>query len=46
MGITFLRNLHLSVDGSLSVKQAHDLTDHLADELTFGTAQRKVNNSC
>ncbi|MCW8801942.1 MAG: cation diffusion facilitator family transporter [Candidatus Bathyarchaeota archaeon] len=25
--------LHLSVDGSLSVKEAHDLTDHLADEL-------------
>jgi len=25
--------LHLSVDGSLSVKQAHDLTDHLAEEL-------------
>ena len=25
--------LHLSVDGTLSVKEAHDLTDHLADEL-------------
>ncbi len=25
--------LHLSVDGSLSVQQAHDLTDHLTDEL-------------
>lgn len=25
--------LHLSVDGSLSVKEAHDLTDHLKDEL-------------
>ena len=25
--------LHLSVDGSLSVKQAHDLTDHLEEEL-------------
>ena len=25
--------LHLSVDGSLSVKQAHNLTDHLANEL-------------
>ena len=25
--------LHLSVDGSLSVKDAHDLTDHLEDEL-------------
>jgi cation diffusion facilitator family transporter len=25
--------LHLSVDGSLSVKEAHDLTDHLQDEL-------------
>jgi len=25
--------LHLSVDGSLSVKEAHDLTDHLAEEL-------------
>ncbi|MCW4033901.1 MAG: cation diffusion facilitator family transporter [Candidatus Bathyarchaeota archaeon] len=25
--------LHLSVDGSLSVKEAHDLTDHLEDEL-------------
>jgi len=25
--------LHLSVDGSLSVKQAHDLTDHLEKEL-------------
>ena len=26
--------LHLSVDGSLSVKEAHDLTDHLETELT------------
>lgn len=26
-------DLHLSVDGSLSVKDAHDLTDHLEDEL-------------
>jgi len=25
--------LHLSVDGSLSVKQAHDLTEHLEEEL-------------
>ena len=25
--------LHLSIDGSLSVKQAHDLTDHLEKEL-------------
>lgn len=25
--------LHLSVDGRLSVKEAHDLTDHLAEEL-------------
>lgn len=25
--------LHLSVDGSLSVKEAHDLTDHLEEEL-------------
>lgn len=25
--------LHLSVDGSLSVKEAHDLTDHLVEEL-------------
>ena len=25
--------LHLSVDGSLSVQEAHDLTDHLEDEL-------------
>jgi cation diffusion facilitator family transporter len=25
--------LHLSVDGSLSVQEAHNLTDHLADEL-------------
>jgi cation diffusion facilitator family transporter len=25
--------LHLSVDGSLSVKEAHDLTDHLENEL-------------
>ncbi len=25
--------LHLSVDGKLSVKEAHDLTDHLAEEL-------------
>ncbi|MEM4218246.1 MAG: cation diffusion facilitator family transporter [Candidatus Methanomethylicaceae archaeon] len=25
--------LHLTVDGSLSVKEAHDLTDHLQDEL-------------
>jgi len=25
--------LHLSVEGSLSVKEAHDLTDHLKDEL-------------
>ncbi|MFA5364483.1 MAG: cation diffusion facilitator family transporter [Candidatus Bathyarchaeia archaeon] len=25
--------LHLSVDGSLSVQEAHDLTDHLQDEL-------------
>ncbi|MDG6222264.1 MAG: cation transporter [Candidatus Bathyarchaeota archaeon] len=25
--------LHLSVDGSLSVQEAHDLTDHLADEI-------------
>ena len=25
--------LHLSVDGSLSVKEAHNLTDHLVDEL-------------
>lgn len=25
--------LHLSVDGSLTVKEAHDLTDHLEDEL-------------
>jgi cation diffusion facilitator family transporter len=25
--------LHLCVDGSLSVKEAHDLTDHLKDEL-------------
>jgi len=25
--------LHLSVDGALSVQEAHDLTDHLADEL-------------
>lgn len=25
--------LHLSVDGSLSVKDAHDLTDHLQKEL-------------
>jgi cation diffusion facilitator family transporter len=25
--------LHLSVDGSLCVKEAHDLTDHLAEEL-------------
>ena len=25
--------LHLTVDGSLSVKEAHDLTDHLKDEL-------------
>ena len=25
--------LHLSVDGSLSVKEAHDLTDHLEQEL-------------
>jgi len=25
--------LHLSVDGSLSVQEAHDLTDHLAEEL-------------
>ena len=25
--------LHLSVDGSLSVKEAHNLTDHLAEEL-------------
>lgn len=26
-------DLHLSVDGSLSVKDAHDLTDHLEEEL-------------
>ena len=25
--------IHLSVDGALSVQEAHDLTDHLADEL-------------
>jgi len=25
--------LHLSVDGSLSVQEAHDLTDHLENEL-------------
>jgi divalent metal cation (Fe/Co/Zn/Cd) transporter len=25
--------LHLSVNGSLSVKEAHDLTDHLEEEL-------------
>jgi divalent metal cation (Fe/Co/Zn/Cd) transporter len=25
--------LHLSVDGSLSVNEAHELTDHLEDEL-------------
>jgi divalent metal cation (Fe/Co/Zn/Cd) transporter len=25
--------LHLSVDGSLSVAEAHDLTDHLENEL-------------
>jgi len=25
--------LHLSIDGSLSVKEAHDLTDHLEEEL-------------
>lgn len=32
-GIHVLAELHLSVDGSLSVKEAHDLTDHLAEEL-------------
>ena len=32
-GNQILGELHLSVDGSLSVKQAHDLTDHLEEEL-------------
>ena len=32
-GNQIFAELHLSVDGSLSVKEAHDLTDHLADEL-------------
>ncbi|KON32612.1 hypothetical protein AC477_02725 [miscellaneous Crenarchaeota group-1 archaeon SG8-32-1] len=32
-GTHVLAELHLSVDGSLSVKEAHDLTDHLAEEL-------------
>ena len=32
-GTQVLAELHLSVDGSLSVKEAHDLTDHLAEEL-------------
>jgi cation diffusion facilitator family transporter len=32
-GTQVLAELHLSVDGSLSVKEAHDLTDHLAKEL-------------
>jgi len=32
-GNQIFAELHLSVDGSLSVKQAHDLTDHLEEEL-------------
>ena len=32
-GNLVLCELHLSVDGSLSVNDAHDLTDHLEDEL-------------
>ncbi len=32
-GNQIFAELHLSVDGYLSVKEAHDLTDHLEDEL-------------
>ena len=32
-GIFVFAELHLSVDGSLSVNEAHDLTDHLENEL-------------
>ena len=32
-GSLVFAELHLSVDGSLSVNEAHDLTDHLEDEL-------------
>jgi cation diffusion facilitator family transporter len=32
-GSLVFSELHLSVDGSLSVQEAHDLTDHLEDEL-------------
>ncbi|MBN1784164.1 MAG: cation transporter [Candidatus Bathyarchaeota archaeon] len=32
-GSQVFAELHLSVDGSLSVKEAHDLTDHLEEEL-------------
>jgi len=32
-GNQIFAELHLSVDGSLSVKEAHDLTDHLEEEL-------------
>ena len=32
-GTLVFAELHLSVDGSLSVSEAHDLTDHLEDEL-------------
>ena len=32
-GNQIFADLHLSVNGSLSVKEAHDLTDHLEDEL-------------
>jgi cation diffusion facilitator family transporter len=32
-GNQIFAQLHLSVDGSLSVKEAHDLTDHLEEEI-------------
>ncbi len=32
-GNQIFAQLHLSVDGSLSVKEAHDLTDHLQEEI-------------
>lgn len=32
-GNQIFAELHLSVDGSLSVKEAHDLTDHLEEEI-------------
>jgi len=40
-GNLILAELHLSVDGSLSVNESHDLTDHLEDEL-----KSELPNAC